>query len=629
MHTDLPRGYKVPKFTKFAGDTNESTVEHIARYLTEVGDIANNENLRIKYFLSSLTKNAFTWFTTLPPGSIDTWTLLERLFHEQFYMGQSKISLKELVSVKRKFIEPIDDYMNRFRLLKSRCFTVVPEHELVEMATGGLDYSIRKKLDTQYLRDMAQLADRVRQVERLKAEKARASKNHKKERIAYIEAEGENIDDFQDPYNFDQFEIDLVELKEAPPYACRVLLPSNGKDTVENEKNEKYPKKIYTFDITKCDEIFDLLVKDGQLIVPSNIKIPPLDQRKKRGFCKYHSFLGHKTSQCFLFKDLIQNAIKEGRLRFADKPKMKVDEDPLDVADTNYSEPSCIGEINMVEADQEATPLGEESSENGNYVLIEVNKGVTEDVHKQLETSIEAVPSVVSKEIQATEGQENQKQELTQATEGLRLKLERVQITKPASPQKEIWDTLGEPSGKFDYLVKYSAPESSKIPIEDVKPTGWGDDDIKGEDVDGNIPQKEVWDTLGEPNGKFDYLVKYSAPESSKIQIKDVKPSGWGDDDEEGKDVDVNMVDMERPCSEMEEMGRYLEKEKYKREDSYAMDTSLKDYLMLCHKGNAEMILCPRCSIICNQRIAADFERKQRARTGINWRQDNQLFRCS
>ena len=75
------------------------------------------------------------------------------------------------------------------------------------------------------------------------------------------------------------------------------------------------------------------------------------------------------------------------------------------------------------------------------------------------------------------------------------------------------------------------------------------------------------------------------------------------------------MVDMEKPRSEMEEMERYLEKEKYKMEDGYAADTSLKDYLMLCHKGNAEMMLCPRCSIICNQRIAADFERKQRART--------------
>ncbi|CAJ2644935.1 unnamed protein product [Trifolium pratense] len=98
-------------------------------------------------------------------------------------MGQTKISLKELASVKRKNQESIDDYLNRFRLLKSRCFTQVPEHELVEMAAGGLDYSIRKKLDTQYLRDMSQLADRVRQIERLKAEKVRNSKFQKKKEI--------------------------------------------------------------------------------------------------------------------------------------------------------------------------------------------------------------------------------------------------------------------------------------------------------------------------------------------------------------------------------------------------------------------------------------------------------------
>jgi hypothetical protein len=55
------------------------------------------------------------------------------------------------------------------------------------MATGGLDYSIQKKLDTQYLRDMAQLADRVRQVERLKAEKATTSKFSKKEKVAYVD----------------------------------------------------------------------------------------------------------------------------------------------------------------------------------------------------------------------------------------------------------------------------------------------------------------------------------------------------------------------------------------------------------------------------------------------------------
>jgi len=148
LQEELPPRWKVPKFTKFSEDTSESTIEHVARYLIEAGEIARNENLKIKYFPSSLTKNAFTWFTSLPANSVYTWTQLERLFHEQFYMGQTKISLKELASVKRKHSEPIDDYLNRFRLLKARCFTPVPEHELVEMAVGGLDYSIRKKLDT-------------------------------------------------------------------------------------------------------------------------------------------------------------------------------------------------------------------------------------------------------------------------------------------------------------------------------------------------------------------------------------------------------------------------------------------------------------------------------------------------
>lgn len=87
---------------------------------------------------------------------------MEKAFHQQFDMAQSNISLKELVSVRRKTQESIDNYLNRFCLLKARSFTSVPEHELVEMAAGGLHYFVRKKLDTHYLKDMAQLADRIR-----------------------------------------------------------------------------------------------------------------------------------------------------------------------------------------------------------------------------------------------------------------------------------------------------------------------------------------------------------------------------------------------------------------------------------------------------------------------------------
>ena len=94
------------------------------------------------------------------------------------------MTLTELSEIKRKSNESVDQYLNRFRLLKSRCFTQVPEQELVEMAAKGLDYSVRKRLaDIQSVRDMSQLAARVRQIEKLKAEKPKGSKFHKKERL--------------------------------------------------------------------------------------------------------------------------------------------------------------------------------------------------------------------------------------------------------------------------------------------------------------------------------------------------------------------------------------------------------------------------------------------------------------
>lgn len=87
------------------------------------------------------------------------------------------------------------------------------EHELVEMVVSGLDYSIRKKLDTQYLRDMAQLPDRVRKVEHLKVEKARATKNNRRERVAYVDIDEDDQETNSDPLGFDEREIDFAELK--------------------------------------------------------------------------------------------------------------------------------------------------------------------------------------------------------------------------------------------------------------------------------------------------------------------------------------------------------------------------------------------------------------------------------
>ncbi|KEH41558.1 hypothetical protein MTR_1g052285 [Medicago truncatula] len=173
------------------------------------------------------------------------------------------------------------------------------------------------------------------QVERLKAEKARRNRFPKKEKVAYVDT-GDSDPEFDwGSDTVEDNEINLAELKDGPPYTCKLLRPSNGKNH-EEPKNDKYPPKTYTFDVSKCEEIFDLLVTDGIILVPENMKLPPFERRKKRGFCKFHGVLGHNLSLCTRFRDSVHKALDEGRLKFGEKTKqpMQVDVEPSKKVDS-------------------------------------------------------------------------------------------------------------------------------------------------------------------------------------------------------------------------------------------------------------------------------------------------------
>jgi hypothetical protein len=105
------------------------------------------------------------------------------------------------------------------------------------------------------------LADRVLQVERLRAEKARTHK-FRREKVAYVDT-NESDQEFNLYYeDVEDNEVNFVELKPGPPYTCKVLRPSDGRNPVEIQ-NDKYTLKTYTLDVTKYNEIFHLLVVDG------------------------------------------------------------------------------------------------------------------------------------------------------------------------------------------------------------------------------------------------------------------------------------------------------------------------------------------------------------------------------
>jgi hypothetical protein len=83
----------------------------------------------------------------------------------------------------------------------------------------------------------------------------------------------------------------------------------------------------YTFDVAKCDWIFDYLLQEKKIKLPNGHVIPSLEQLKKHSYCKWHNSYSHATNDCNVFRRQVQLAINEGRLKFTESPQMKLDMD--------------------------------------------------------------------------------------------------------------------------------------------------------------------------------------------------------------------------------------------------------------------------------------------------------------
>ena len=68
-----PTVYRIPDFSFFSGEDDQSTLEHVARFTVQLANYENFYHFKLKLFPSSLTRATFTWYTTLPRNSIQSW----------------------------------------------------------------------------------------------------------------------------------------------------------------------------------------------------------------------------------------------------------------------------------------------------------------------------------------------------------------------------------------------------------------------------------------------------------------------------------------------------------------------------------------------------------------------------
>jgi hypothetical protein len=156
----LPPKYRLPEFTKFNGSEGSSSIEHVSRYLTQLGMISVSDPLWVRFFSQSLTGPAFGWYTSLGPDSIRTWKQLEEQFHIQYHSEAAEAGIVDLAQVRQKRGETVAEYIQRFREVKNRCYsTRITEKEVVELASLGLAKPIKDmgfQLEFNYLAHLVQ-----------------------------------------------------------------------------------------------------------------------------------------------------------------------------------------------------------------------------------------------------------------------------------------------------------------------------------------------------------------------------------------------------------------------------------------------------------------------------------------
>ncbi|KAK1631932.1 hypothetical protein QYE76_006247 [Lolium multiflorum] len=342
----LPPKYRLPDFSKFSGSDGSSSIEHVGRYLAQLGPASVSDQLRVRLFSQSLTGSAFGWYTSLPANSIRSWKQLEEQFHMQYHSEASESSIADLAQLRQKRGETVTEYIQRFRNLRNRCYSVrITEKEAVELAVAGL---------ATQLKDMASQADYpslAHMVQKLSAYEQRHPDLYQdkfKRAVVMVDTEEDEV-----PAG-DQ-EVAVAEwTRGGTPVSCKWVKPPG-------------PPRGFDFDVTKTEQIFDLLLKEKQLTIPEGLKFPTAQELNGKPYCKFHNSLSHATNDCRVWRQHIQAAIEKGRLIF-NQYAMKVDTQPfpaVNMVEVIYPEgcqPGPTFSINMVGPGNHSGKDGDEGS---------------------------------------------------------------------------------------------------------------------------------------------------------------------------------------------------------------------------------------------------------------------------
>src|SRR5664279_1827836 len=170
---------------------------------------------------------------------------------------------------------------------------------MADLVLNGLRSHLKEKLEGYEFLSVSQVQERALAQES-RASETKDAHRVNRSRLNTIDNNAGSDDEA------DVYAAEFIWPNKAKPYICDDLKPIR--------KNREDEFKC-SFDIGKCDIIFDALLKD-KVIKISHV-IPSSDELRRRAYCKYHHSFSHATNDCNVFRRQIQSALNDGRLSFA------------------------------------------------------------------------------------------------------------------------------------------------------------------------------------------------------------------------------------------------------------------------------------------------------------------------
>ncbi|XP_020231712.1 uncharacterized protein LOC109812202 [Cajanus cajan] len=132
MEVPLPPTWKPLNIERYDGPSDPD--EHIDAYITQINLYTNEDAIMCRVFPTSLKGAALSWYTQLPPRSVDNFNTLVRLFSAQYATSRPHhITSVALSNLRQQDDESLRHFMERFANVSIKIRNLNPEVALHSM----------------------------------------------------------------------------------------------------------------------------------------------------------------------------------------------------------------------------------------------------------------------------------------------------------------------------------------------------------------------------------------------------------------------------------------------------------------------------------------------------------------